>query len=64
MVSTKEGVPARCGPTDGLALGICRIGLAAWWDVAVVWETAVMPSSERCYALPNGHFFRSLFLQS
>lgn len=27
-------------------------------------ETAVMPSSERCYALPNGHFFRSLFLQS
>lgn len=34
MVTTGAGVPAIHGVTDRLAWTICRIGIAAWWDVA------------------------------
>lgn len=44
MITTEEGMPARYGPTNRLALGICRIGLTACWDVTGL-ETAEVPSS-------------------
>lgn len=38
MVTTGAVVPARHGVTDRLAWTICKIGIAARWDVAVVWR--------------------------